>query len=232
MKKRFLIYQVIFSFVILFFATDCKKDDSTTSSIPITVTDADGNLYNTVTIGTQVWMQKNLKTTKYSNGDAIPNVTDATAWISLETGAYCWFRNDSATYKDDYGALYNWFAAADIRNVCPTGWHVPSDAEWTTLTTYLNGDSVAAGKLKETGTNHWRTPNTGATNVTGFTALPGGERDIAGTFDSWTGWGHWWSSTEVSTANAYLRYMVFRDSNVGTANTYKSNGFSVRCLKD
>jgi uncharacterized protein (TIGR02145 family) len=138
-----------------------------------TVTDIDGNIYHTVTIGTQVWMVENLKTTKYRNGDPIPNVT-GNAWAALTTGAYCWYNNDAATYKATYGALYNWYAVADSRNIAPTGWHVPTDAEWTTLTTFLGGESVAGGKLKETGTNHWTSPNTGATNETGFTALPGG----------------------------------------------------------
>ena len=139
-----------------------------------TVVDIDGNVYNTVTIGTQVWMVENLKTTKYRNGDAIPNVTGNASWVALSTGAYCWYNNDAATYKATYGALYNWYAVGDSRNIAPSGWHVATDSEWTTLSTFLGGESIAGDKLKEIGTSHWLSPNTGATNSNGFTAFPGG----------------------------------------------------------
>ena len=137
--------------------------------VPETFTDIDGNVYHAVVIGTQTWMVENLKTTKYSNGDPIP-----TAVTSLTPGAYCMYNNDAVTYKADYGALYNWYAVADSRNIAPAGWHVPTKTDWTTLTDYLGGESVASGKLKENGSSHWLTPNTGATNSSGFTALPGG----------------------------------------------------------
>ena len=118
------------------------------------VTDDDGNVYHSVTIGTQVWMVENLKTTKYNDGTSIPLVTDATDWHNLLTPGYCWNNNDEATYKATYGALYNWYTV-NTGNLCPTGWHVPGDAEWTTLTTYLGGEDVAGGKLKEVGITHW-----------------------------------------------------------------------------
>jgi uncharacterized protein (TIGR02145 family) len=197
-----------------------------------TVTDIDGNVYKTVTIGAQCWMAENLKTTKYRNGDPVPNVTDNTAWAALTTGAYAWFNNDGA-YKASYGALYNWYSVADSRNVCPTGWHVASDEEWTTLTTFLGGESVAGGPLKETCFAHWISPNTGATNSTGFTALPGGYRDSNGSFSS-IGWGgHWWGSTEKNPFMAWDRY--FR-TDVTDIDRYSEGfnkllGFSVRCLK-
>lgn len=162
-----------------------------------TVTDSDGNVYNTVTIGTQVWMAENLRTTKYKDNTAIPLVTDNTAWTNLSTPGYCWYNNDAATNKSTYGALYNWYTV-NTGKLCPTGWHVPTDAEWSTLTTCLGGVGVAGGKLKEAGTSHWMSPNVGATNETGFTALPSGYRYAGGTFEYNGLGGWWWSSTESS----------------------------------
>ena len=149
-----------------------------------TVTDIDGNTYQTVKIGDQWWMAENLKVTCYRNGDAIPNITDGTTWASLSTGAYCEYNNDINNVAT-YGRLYNWYAVTDSRNIAPAGWHVPSDAEWKQLEMYLGMSQSEAdatgwrgtdegGKLKEVGTMHWNSPNTGATNESGFTALPGG----------------------------------------------------------
>src|SRR4029078_12512714 len=166
MKKinRIWIYP-LFVGVFLILVISCKKDNET----PATVTDIDGNVYHTVTIGTQVWMVENLKTTKYRNGDLIGTTIPATLDISSEsTPKYQWAYKGEESNVATYGRLYTWYAVADSRNVCPTGWHVPSDAEWTTLTTYLGGESVAGGKLKENGTVHWESPNTGATNESGF----------------------------------------------------------------
>ena len=198
-----------------------------------TVTDIDGNVYNTVTIGTQCWMAENLQTTRYRNGDPIPNVTDNIAWGALTTGAYCWYNNDAATYQADYGALYNWYTVADSRNVCPTGWHVPTDTEWATLTTFLGGENVAGGSLKETCFNHWNSPNTGATNLTGFTALPGGLRaPVAG----WIGFiydmGFWWSSSEYDINNGSYVKMYSSDSSLNWQPAQKQHGASVRCVRD
>jgi len=137
--------------------------------------DIDGNVYNTITIGTQIWMKENLKTTKYNDGSSIPLVTDNTAWINLSTPGYCWYNNDAATYKSAYGAMYNWYTV-NTGKICPPNWHVPTDTQWETLITYLGGKIIAGGKMKETGTAHWTSPNIGATNETGFTALPGGYR--------------------------------------------------------
>jgi uncharacterized protein (TIGR02145 family) len=205
------------------------------------VKDIDGNVYNTVTIGTQTWMKENLKTTHYANGTAIPLITGNSNWEALTdtSKAYCWYDNDSATNANTYGALYTWSAAmngaassssspSSIQGVCPTGWHLPSDDEWTTLTDYLGGEAVAGGKLKETGTTHWQSPNEGATNESGFTALPGGYRYfIPDTFYYIGNYGYWWSSTEgvpfractcLSFAwNRYLAYdssLVFRSLDV------------------
>lgn len=203
------------------------------------IMDIDGNVYNTIIIGTQTWMVENLMTTKYNNGTSIPYYTDLTIshfWISEFDPGYCWYNNDSATYKATYGALYNWYAV-NTGFLCPTRWHVPTDTEWTTLTTYLGGESVAGGKLKETGIAHWLSPNTGATNESGFTGLPGGFRHDDGMFDSIGRYGHWWSSTAYSSTSnmdyfAWFRYIDFYYSNVSRIWFYKHNAYSVRCIKD
>ena len=196
------------------------------------VSDNDGNTYKTIQIGTQTWMAENLKTTKHNDGTAIPLVTDGTAWAALSTPGYCWYSNDAATYKATYGALYNWYAV-NTGNLCFTGWHVPTDAEWTTLTNYLGGETIAGGKLKETGTSHWSSPNTGATNESGFTALPGGARSlISGTFVDVGNYGGWRSSTEYSTGNSYGRCMRCSYGYVSRVSYIVRTGFSVRCLRD
>ena len=195
------------------------------------VTDIDGNIYNTVTIGTQVWMVENLKTTKYNDGTGIPLVTNTIEWSNLTTPGYCWYNNDEASYKNTYGALYNWYTV-NTGKLCPTGWHVPTNAEWTTLTDYLGGAGVAGGKLKEAGTTHWNSPNTGATNESGFTALPGGRRYTTGLFYFFGETGCWWSSTKAYTSDAYSRKMYYNDNDVLTYDDYWNHGFSVRCVRD
>jgi len=197
------------------------------------IKDCDGNIYTTIKIGDQVWMGENLKTTSYKDGSTIPLVTDNTAWGNLSAPGYCWYNNDAPTYKAVYGALYNWYTI-NTGKLCPGGWHVPTDAEWTSLTTYLGGENVAGGKLKEAGTVHWVSPNTGATNETGFAALPGGLRDfdISGGFaDIGTG-GQWWSATESSTSDAWWRWVDWESSKVTRTNNNKKCGFSVRCVMD
>ena len=196
-----------------------------------TVTDYDGNVYNIITIGTQVWMVENLKVTHYRNGDPIPNISDSADWANLITGAFCNYDN-SFSNSTTYGKLYNWYAVVDSRNLAPTGWHIPTDTELTTLTTFLGGETVAGGKLKETGTSHWQTPNTGATNVCGFTALPGGCRSFNGLFGAIGSYGYWWSSTVSSTMYAWGRSMVYDYSFVSSSSYSKNSGVSVRCVKD
>jgi len=198
-----------------------------------TLTDTrDGHTYSTVRIGNQWWMAENLKATQYVNGDAIPDGTGA-GDISGETEPKYWFAyNDDLNNISTYGRLYTWYTITDSRNVCPDGWHVPSDAEWTKLTTYLGGESVAGGKLKKPGTIHWISPNTGATNESGFTALPGGNRYSGGAFYSVGGNGFWWSSTESYADYAWCHFMYYSFSNVFRYYYYKARGFSVRCLRD
>ncbi|MBP8042349.1 MAG: fibrobacter succinogenes major paralogous domain-containing protein [Bacteroidales bacterium] len=198
-----------------------------------TVKDYEGNVYNTVKIGNQCWLKENLRSTKYNDGATIPNVTDGTTWANLTTPAYCWYDNNYATYGSVYGALYNWYTV-ETEKLCPIGWHVPSDAEWTELTGFLGGESVAGGKLKETGTTHWVSPNTGATNVTGFTALPGGYRGVEGvSYYNLIGYaGCWWSWHPVW---ASIGAMNYDESSVARLNYIDfglKNGYSVRCVKD
>jgi len=195
-----------------------------------TIADIEGNVYKTVTIGTHLWMKENLKTTKYNDGTDIPLVTDKTDWGDLTTPGYCWYEN-SKSIGTTYGALYNWYTVSTGK-VCPTGWHVPIDEEWTFLTSYLGGEDVAGGKLKESGTNHWGSPNTGATNESGFTALPGGYRNYNGTFDNFGNFGYWWSATENDAAYAWNRYMFYGYANVYRYFKHKEVGLSVRCIRD
>jgi len=193
--------------------------------------DIEGNDYYTIKIGTQIWMTGNLKTTKYNDGTAIPLVTSNTNWSALSTPGYCWFSNDSTVNKATYGAIYNWYTI-NTGKLCPTGWHVPTDADWTSLTSYLGGEVVAGGKLKETGITHWQPPNIGATNESGFTALPGGNRSISGAFGSIGYNSGWWSSTESSTTAAPCRTLNYDASNVGRGDLLKMVGLYVRCLRD
>ena len=197
-----------------------------------TVTDIDGNVYHTVTIGTQVWMVENLKTTKYNDGTNVPNVTFNTAWNNLATPGYCWY-NNNINNKKIYGALYNWYATSTGK-LAPKGWHVPSDEEWTTLVNYLGGEMVAGGKLKEVGTQHWKNPNTNATNESGFTGIASGLRDYVGTFNSEDNtYSAWWSLSSSTSVLAWYRVLSFdRGSIVRSDGAGKSAGFSVRCIKD
>ncbi len=201
------------------------------STDPAPIKDKDGNVYNVIRIGTQLWMKENLKTTRYNDNTSITLVPDNTAWNNLTSPGYCWYINDAAGYKATYGGLYNWYTV-NTGKLCPEGWHVPTDAEWTTLTDYLGGTSVAVSKLKEAGTAHWNNPNTGATNESGFTALPGGHRDEYGKFNYIVYSGYWWSSTETSTTYAWIRLMNYTNPDVIRLNMDKKEGFSVRCLRD
>jgi uncharacterized protein (TIGR02145 family) len=198
-----------------------------------TVTDVEGNVYNTVIIGKQVWMTENLKTTKYRNGDPIPNVTDGSEWSKLTSGAYCYLSNDVNIAKT-YGHLYNWFAVHDPRNIAPKGWHVASEDEWTKMISYLGGDRAAGGKLKEAGTTHWQSPNLAATNQTGFTSLPGGEREPNGVFNALAlrMLAFMWSSTGISEEDARAYTTGAKYFTVGQNKSNKHFGFSVRCVKD
>jgi uncharacterized protein (TIGR02145 family) len=196
-----------------------------------TVTDIDGNVYHCITIGTQVWMVENLKVTKYRNGDPIPIVSDKTQWGKLQKGACCIYEN-KVSNNAIYGKLYNWYAVNDSRNIAPKGWHVPTDAEWMTLINYLGGETVAGGKMKETGTALWLKPNAGATNSSGFKALPGGTRGFTGIFNTMRYYCVFWSSTQVDEYQSYSHTLNYIVQTSLKNSSGKQFGFSIRCVKD
>jgi uncharacterized protein (TIGR02145 family) len=219
---------IIMGYLLIFFA-GCKKDDNNNPSD--TVIDKDGNVYHTVTIKSQTWMVENLKTTTYNDGSPITPVTDNAVWAVTATAAYCWYNNDEATNKNTYGALYNWYAV-NSGKLCPAGWHVPSAKEWADLISNLGGDTtIVGGKLKESGTAHWITPNTGADNSSGFTALPGGSHYTNGAFYFNGKYGWWWSTTESSSDEAWHVYLQYNSSLIARTPGSKKIGFSVRCIK-
>jgi uncharacterized protein (TIGR02145 family) len=226
-KNKFWYYSLILIGFLLLLANSCKKDSNNSDIL----TDKDGNIYHTVTIGTQTWMVENLKTTKFNDGSAITLVTDDAAWASLTTPGYCW-KDNNEDYKNSYGALYNWYSI-NTGKLCPKGWHVPSDEEWTTLVNFLGGKNVALGKLKESGTTHWQGPND-ATNESGFTALPGGTRFCIpyGTSIEVGFCGVWWSATSYNASNAWHLYIEYDMDHIVRDYYNKKDGLSVRCLKD
>jgi uncharacterized protein (TIGR02145 family) len=221
-----------------------------------TMTDIDGNTYPIVAIDDKCWMAADLKTSHYPNGDAIPYIDNNATWGALADNntddGYSFYgdSNNDGTIDiahPDYGALYSYAAAiADNwardnsatnseggQGICPDGWHLPTDAEWTTLTTFLGGTSVAGGKMKEAGFTHWHSPIIAATNSSGFTALPSGFRSsYDGTFGHIGGIGSWWSGTEYSSRIAYHRYLSFNNVDADRDNRTKSYGFCVRCIRD
>lgn len=185
----------------------------------------------TVLIGKQVWMQRNLDVDHYRNGDSIPEVRDSIQWANLKTGAWCYY-NNNPTIGALYGKLYNWYAVNDSRGLAPSGYHIPSDDEWNTLTNYLGGKEVAGGKMKETGTSHWSTPNEGSTNSSCFSALPGAGRINIGNFFGVKSYALWWSSTNFDNHTAFFRQMNYIDTYIYRDSTYMECGNSVRCIKD
>ena len=235
-----ILFRVLGAILLIFLVHSCKKKENKETTIEYgSVTDYDGNIYKTVKIGAQWWMAENLKVIHYRDGSAIENVTDSSGWASLTTGAYCWYRNDEATYKADYGALYNWYTVVDNRNLCPSGWHVPSNDEWVTLGDYLGGPSEAEQKM--------------VTGKIGFQPVLGGYRsDISYyqppylIFYYLNERGFWWSSTEkviyldpltVDKSNALNAGLIILPQDaVFEYNEYSSYskyfGFSVRCVKD
>ncbi len=233
-KSRICLYSLFIVGVFLMLSGCSKKDDKAPIT-PNTVTDIDGNVYHAVTIGTQVWLIENLKVSKYRNGNSIQNVIEAASWDTLTIGAWSYYLNDPQ-YNNPYGKLYNGFAVIDSRGICPEGWHIPDDQEWTTLGTYV-GTDTAGGALKEAGTSHWLSPNTGATNSTGFTALPGGYRSSGGDFpfDGIENLGSlalWWSSTEFDVDRLWIRTLNKYSSHLDSQDGYKKAGLSCRCIMD
>ena len=191
------------------------------------ISDVEGNIYPTIIIGSQEWMAENLRTSKYQGGSSIPQVIDNDTWSTTTAGAWCWYLNDNS-YEQPHGMLYNWYVVSD--SICPMGWHIPSDNEWTTLTNFLGGEDFAGGSLKEGSFDYWRRPNKGATNSTGFSGLPG-IRNLDGSFGSNGFFGYWWSSTE-SGSQAWDRGLFYDGNGVVRANDDKGYGFWIRCVKD
>lgn len=187
---------------------------------------------NYIEIGTQKWMDKNLDVVTYRNGDVIPQVTDASEWYSLTTGAWCYYNNDPANGAI-YGKLYNWYAVNDSRGLAPKGWHIPTIGEWDILSNFLGGDAVAGGKMKSTGIIRWNSPNTDATNESGFTGFPGGYRGSGGGYGSLGNEGYWWSATMADGTTSLSRAL---NNHNGVLSRYWGSevhsGFSVRCIRD
>jgi uncharacterized protein (TIGR02145 family) len=259
MKKLFILL------ISLIFLTACKKEANITnpstknssdlvtcvdnSNINFTVIgttvgkfgdcikDIDGNIYKTVTIGTQTWIAENLKVSKYNDGTIIPNVSDNIMWSNLNSNAWCYYDNEDVN-NHKYGKLYNWYTISKKtngnKNVCPKGWHVPTNIEWTILTDYLGGDSIAGYKMKEVGTTNWESPNLQALNSSLFSAIPSGSRYYFGTFYALGNSCGWWSSSIYDTIseNVWVRSLNHDDLSMRKYVDSKTNGLSIRCLKD
>jgi uncharacterized protein (TIGR02145 family) len=227
-----LKYMLAMTIVIIVATVGCKKKPDATAD---RVTDIDGNVYNIVTIGTQVWMAENLKTTRYSDGTSIAFVPDSATWSYLGTPGYCWYNNDAGN-KNTYGAMYNWYAV-NTGKLAPAGWHVPTYQEWSILIAYLGGSTNAGGKAKSTGTIEagtglWYSPNTGATNESGFSALPSGSRIVNSAFGNLGNYGYWWSSSSTNDSHAWIFYMNNNYSFTDQSSMNKCVGYSVRCVRD
>jgi uncharacterized protein (TIGR02145 family) len=251
MKNTFLQF-CISVLVVLFFGCSTNSDgegDSTAINIPgPNITDIDGNTYQSVIIGSQTWIKQNLNVSKYSDGTLIPEVSDPIEWNNLTTGAWCYYNNDPA-YGPIYGKLYNWYAVAGIydedsaydttlrKKLAPIGWHIPSnsecvcESEWTQLINFLGGNYVAGGKIKEEGTLHWQSPNS-ASNISGFTALPGGYRVNFGAFESITNRAGFWTSSESDFDSAWFHTLYNDYVFIQEESNDKKIGYSVRCVKD
>ena len=224
MKKTLFLLSITFLML-----QSCSSDDNNNNANTTSVSDVDGNVYQTVTICNQTWTKSNLNVSKYRNGDVIPQVTDPAAWANLTTGAWCYYNNDPAN-GPIYGKLYNWYAVNDPRGLAPSGWHVPTDVEWTSLANCLGGEAVAGGKMKAT--TLWDSPNTGATNSSDFTSLPGGVRYPNGSSQFQGYSSNYWTST-LNNTTAFFRNNVSVNATLfrGTDGDFKT-AISVRCIKN
>ena len=243
-KEIFRIYSFLRIGLFLFLISSCEKEEDQSNIVVIDIND---NVYNTVTIGTQIWMKENLKTTRYNDGTSIPLVIDNTEWMELRTPGYTWHNNDKLVYRTPYGALYNWYSV-NTSKLCPSGWHVPTDEEWTVLTDYLinigygyegSGNDIAkslAAQLDWSASSEAGNVGNDLENNdrSGFTAIPGGNRNTYGGFTPLGKYGFWWSSTESSADYAWYRRIDYHNSDVGRGESHftKFYGFSVRCIKD
>ena len=218
MKKPFTILFAILSTIVMFATIACEKEEEPET----TVTDIDGNVYDIIEIGTQSWMAENLKVTRLNDGSGIDNTTDNNTWSTLSGSAYCWYDNN-ASNKNAYGGLYNYYAV-QTGKLCPMGWHVPTKNDWEKLQTFLGGEGVAGGKMKETGTTYWASPNTGANNESGFNARGGGVRLSNGTFGDLKNYGLWWSSS-ADGAMIWFVSINYANGNLATQAYGKTYGY-------
>jgi uncharacterized protein (TIGR02145 family) len=218
------------------------KDKHNPNLIYDTIKDIDGNTYKTIQIGNQTWMAENLRTTKYRNGVSLPNIKNNTDWKNIDSGAYCFYDNN-INNDCPYGKLYNWYAVNNSNKICPEGWHIPSTGEWQNLIIFLGSNDVASGKLKSTGGQYWLSPNEGATNSSGFSALPGGSRSGSriggGEFKELRNYGSWYSSTRTNavgvsgeTGGSQCYGMSYYSDDVYKFGSTVTDGLSVRCVKD
>ncbi len=225
--------KTLYMLPILLLIISCTKESIEINKVPVSEEQITENMErgegNGITIGTQVWMNKNLSVSHYRNGDTILMVNSPTEWAKLKTGAWCYYSIQSAK-GITYGKLYNWYAVRDPRGLAPVGWHMPSDSEWAVLKIFLGGEKAAGGRMKAT--SIWNAPNNGATNISGFTALPGGYRDATGAFKYVGYYGYWWSSTQLNSNFAWYHNLSYNYPFISRNYNYKTFGFSVRCVKN
>jgi uncharacterized protein (TIGR02145 family) len=233
-KNKKWISSLVIILSLLIIVCSCNNNEEEIIFNYGTLNDIDGNTYKTIQIGSQTWMAENLKTTKYNDSTEIYLIADWRSWSSLNIPGYCWYKNDAITNKEIYGALYNGFAMSTGK-LCPMGWHVPSQDEWFTLINYLGGENIAGGKMKEAGTEYWRSPNTDANNESGFSALPSGARsNYDGKFLNLGEQGSWWSTTLIEdTLAAYCTTINYNLAGAYISGApYFPTGIGVRCVRD
>jgi uncharacterized protein (TIGR02145 family) len=202
----------------------------TTNTASTTISDIEGNTYNTINIGNQIWMTSNLSTSRFRNGVYIPYILNSTQWATTKSPALSFYNHDN-NFESNYGKQYNWYAVADPQGLCPVGWHIPTNSDWTILSDNLGGLNLAGGRMKNAGTTFWIFPSNG-TNSSGFNGLPGGFRNVDGTFGILLHNAYWWSATDENEQKAFSRSIVYTDNVLSVNSSLKNQGFSVRCLKD
>jgi uncharacterized protein (TIGR02145 family) len=202
----------------------------TTNTASTTISDIEGNTYNTINIGNQIWMTSNLSTSRFRNGVYIPYILNSTQWATTKSPALSFYNHDN-NFESNYGKQYNWYAVADPQGLCPVGWHIPTNSDWTVLSDNLGGLNLAGGRMKNAGTTFWIFPSNG-TNASGFNGLPGGFRNVDGTFGILLHNAYWWSATDENEQNAFSRSIVYTDNVLSVNSSLKNQGFSIRCLKD
>lgn len=230
-KQRKFFIGYLFAFLIAFMSACSKEDRELEAFYSLeTVTDIEGNQYRIIKIYNQTWFAENLKTTTFNDGTPINYGADSVVWSSTDSALYCWYSNNPRQYKDVYGALYNWHAVKSEK-LCPKGWKVPDEENWQWLVDSLKGENVAGGKMKHSGTLYWTATNTGATNSSGFRALPGGYRNIISEYKNLNDYGFWWSASNQGDSSAWYHCLYYYSAKIYRNHTKHNMGFSVRCVK-